>query len=281
MTVETGRGPAISYESFKTIAHSRDAANHAIAGLMGIAQDNYDDVATGRNAAFASEIKTLAGTYRTYIKVLESVHEYYAPRLNVISEESGRVAAFVIYAKIIRLLNMALLCLESGYWESLILLRPIDEAVHLAEYFALCGDDTRGATRLRAWFRENNSPRHSVLRRALSEELERILGGPQIPPTLDLLNELYDRKSKALHHTYNSIWETHRASISGGVVAVDGFDYGPISNTRKLWEITSFFRSSIWTAVQGFVHSFIKSLPLERSHIDILMALDRQIGETS
>jgi hypothetical protein len=170
--------------------------------------------------------------------------------------------------------------LEHRFWDSLILLRPIDEAVQLAEYFASFGKEEPGATRLRAWFHEDESPKNAIIREALAKQMDQILGDQSGKPSKGLLGELHNKKSKELHHTYNGMWEMHRTKIDNGKLVHTGFDYGACSSPRQLLEITRFFESSIWTAVQGFVLCFREQLPLEAKHIQTLMDLDQQFGQS-
>lgn len=273
--------PALSKASFKILAYSAEARTAALESLAYGTRRREADEASGQSKTALSEIAQCLIRYRQFIETLASIHSYYHGRLDVLNEESGRVAAYVIYAKVIRLLNMTCTCLEHRFWDSLILLRPIDEAVQLAEYFASFGKEEPGATRLRAWFHENKSPMNAVIREALAEQMDQILGDQAGKASKSLLGELHNKKSKELHHTYNGMWEVHCTKIDNGKLVHTGFDYGACSFPRALLDITRFFESSIWTAVQGFVFCFREQLPLEDEHVQTLMGLDRMFSQSS
>ena len=83
------------------------------------------------------------------------------------------------------------------------------------------------------------------------------------------------KKSKWIHPTYNGILEVYRAKIGSNWIMYQGFDYGPCSYSGKVFELTDFFQSSIWTSVQGFYICFYKDMPLTEKHRKILYSLDK------
>ena len=94
-------------------------------------------------------------------------------------------------------------------------------------------------------------------------------------PFTEVMKELHYKKSKAIHHTHHDIMETYRAKIDNGRLTGLGFEYGPCSYPRKMLEVTELFRSSIRTAVQGFLLCFKDRLPLRQEHVEELMVLDQ------
>ena len=240
--------PAITIDSFKSLAHSSDTQAGAISALDWESKRRKRDKDSGEDAKFIQKSEEAIDRYHRYISVLSKIHQFYQERFDCLREESGRMAAYVIYAKVIRLLNFAVLGLEHCYWDVFVLLRPIDEAVDLAKYFSLCSADEPTKTHLQEWFRENRSPKHEVVRKAWGQKMDAVLGQEE-GNSEQLFRVLYSKKSKELHHTYNGMWGNHQASMVGDVLKVTGFDYGPSSNPRKIWEVVSFFQSSIWTAV--------------------------------
>jgi hypothetical protein len=226
------------------------------------------------DAQFTEKSKEAINRYHQYISKLSETHQFYQGMFDCLREESGRVAAYVIYAKVIRFLNLALLGLEHSYWDVFVLLRPIDEAIDLAKYFSLCSAEEPAVGHVREWFRENRSPKHKIVREMWGKKIDAILG-QQGGNSAQLFQQLYFKKSKELHHSYNGMWENHKADMVDGVLKTTGFDYGPSSSPRKIWEVVSFFQSSIWTAITGFALCFRETIPLEQRHLDELLALDR------
>ena len=223
-----------------------------------------------------SQIATLIAQYREYIETLEEIYKTYHDQVGPLHSESASSAAYILYAKVIRLLNMACLCLEHHFWDALILFRPIDEAVELAQYFILTEGSPQGLEHLRRWFRENHSPKNEKCRKVIGEYMDSV-----VPPKpgqklfKEVMKELHYKKSKAIHYTHHDIMETYRAKIDNGLLTGLGFDYGSCSYPRKMLEVTELFQSSIWTAVQGFLMCFKDRLPLSQEHVERLMALDR------
>lgn len=266
---------AMKMSDLKTLAHSPEAHEAALEGLAWEAQRREADELSGRNSQFSEEIARRVMRYREYIQTVEDIHSYYGNRLDVLHDESAVVAAYLLYAKVISLLKMTCLCLEHHFWNALILLRPIDEAIQLAEYFIHIETDTQGVQNLRKWFRENRSPQNAVCRQAIGKYMDSIAPLTTNRPLEAVMVELHGKKSKEVHHTCNGIWETYRAKIENGKLVPIGFDYGPCSHPRKILEVAEFFQSSIWTALQGFLLCFYERLPLEQDHIDRLKALEQ------
>ncbi|HKW85429.1 MAG TPA: hypothetical protein VJM82_00005 [Nitrospiraceae bacterium] len=267
---------SIIRSDFESLAHSPEAKEASLQGLIQQIQTRENDETTDRNAFFGGEITRRLQHYRQCVQILEEIHRYYHDRLDLVRDESAVVAAYLLFGKVIRLLKMACLCLEHHFWETLLLLRPIDEAVHLAEYF-ICAENTEpGAKDLKKWFRMNWSPKDQTCRQAIGRYLDSMTGETSVQTSAELISELYGKKSKELHHTYNGIWEIHRAKLdSNGRPVSIGIDYGPCSYTRKVLEITEFFQASIWTALQSFLLCFKERLSLEQNHIARLMNLNQ------
>ena len=68
------------------------------------------------------------------------------------------------------------------------------------------------------------------------------------------MNELYQKKSKFTYRTYHVIREiTKYKPMAGEILHIDEIEYGTYSYERKLFELTDFFKSSIWTSFQYFL----------------------------
>ena len=102
------------------------------------------------------------------------------------------------------------------------------------------------------------------------------MGSEQGERHLYVMNELYELKSKWIHPTFSPVRETLQIEPQDGQAVVTGFDYGPSTYPRKLHELTLFYRSSIWTAVQGFLMCFQQQIPLEDVDVDRLHSLNRR-----
>jgi len=177
-------------------------------------------------------------------------------------------------ATTISLLNMACACLKGRYWESGVLLRLIDETVDLAWYFVAAEGTGQGLAHLREWFRLNMAPPNAVCRKTIAQEVSGFLGEEQGAKHGAAMSQLYERKSKWIHPTYNGIMELYRPSITKQGDMKSGFEYGARSDAYKMLGLTDFFRSSIWTAVQGFIVCFITRMPLREEDKKTLYLLE-------
>lgn len=273
--VDTPIGRTIRESEFKKLAHSPEALEAALEGLANQTARRESDETTGRSQEFKVEIAQVVQEYYAHIDTLERIHRKYHDRLDVLSTQSPTVAAYIIFSKILALLRMTCLCLEHHYWDAVILLRPIDEAVTLAEYFVTTADSAQGKKHLEEWFRENKSPSSSVCREGV-EEFFKSLPPEQGDGTIGhALRQLYQVKSKPVHNTLNDIMEVYQTRLENGKLIGVGFDYGPCSYPRKMLGFIHFFRSSIWTTVQSFQICFQVAAPLlEQEDINALLNLN-------
>lgn len=267
----------MSLTDLKKLAYSEDVHEVAVDTFKADIARREQEELISRNRFLLQNSKAIE-KYRRYIKILENIHAGYHNQLDIIHTESALVAAYVLYSKAINLylLNMACLCLENHFWEAGTLLRPIDEAIDLARYFVITQKTKEGKANLKKWFRMNEIISHSNCRKAISALISTHLKAIDFEAQKELQDELYRKKSKWIHPTYNGILEVYRAKMGSNCVMYQGFDYGPCSYSGKIFGLTDFFQSSIWTAVQGFLLCFGQNMPLTKEHKDILYALDKK-----
>ncbi len=265
----------ISLTDLKKLAYSEDVHEAAIETMKNNFIIREREEIVGKEK-FLLQNKKKIGKYRRYIKILENIHSSYHNQLDIVHTESALVAAYVLYSKVINLLNMACLCLENHFWEAGILLRSIDEVINLAEYFVITQKTEEGKKNLKKWFRMNEIISHSTCRKAISALISTLLKAIDFEAQKELQDELYRKKSKWIHPTFNGILEVYRTKMGSNCIMYQGFDYGPCSYSGKIFGLTDFFQSSIWTAVQGFLMCFGQNIPLTKEHKDILYALDKK-----
>jgi len=97
----------------------------------------------------------------------------------------------------------------------------------------------------------------------------------------DLINEIYQKKSKMIHPTRNTILEVIKFSSEDKRSLPNSFDYKSCSYTKKIYQLTDFFKSSVWTAIQGFYICFYKKMPLKKDDMDILIKLNDKYEKSS
>lgn len=235
----------------------------------------------GGKALYIQKINELIKQYRNDISVLEKIHYKYRNNLNILKDETALVAAYILYAKVINLLNMACLCLENYYFHTGLLLRIIDETVDVATYFIISEGGENDSKNLRIWFREDVSPKHKICREVISKYLNSINMKIAVNDHEDLINEIYQKKSKMIHPTRNTILEVIKFSSEDKRSLPNSFDYKSCSYTKKIYQLTDFFKSSVWTAIQGFYICFYKKMPLKKDDMDILIKLNDKYEKSS
>ena len=217
----------------------------------------------------------LLASYRLLIAELERVHKKYLESANQAGFESSGMATYLLLSRAISTLKMGCDCLGLGYWNSGSLLRDVDECTDLAQYFAISKDTDAGATALLRWFRQNISPSHSICRQAISIHYAAMLG-KGVDNHLELMKEVYRKKSKWPHPTYISVREVTSFDVSDGV-HIASIDYGPCSHEEKLSGLTEFFRSSILSTFQYISICFQMTLGLAGEDASLLSDYDKKL----
>jgi hypothetical protein len=229
---------------------------------------------------FRMDTKEKLSEYRGYVLRLAQIHKKYLNKVAPLRNETPLAAAYLLYSRVVNLLNMRLECLEAEYWNAGVTLRLIDETVELAEYFSLPPISSEIKSDVRRWFRQNRSPKPSAIRASVAARLKELVPGDEADKYLTNNQDLYGLKSKWIHPTFASIRETLETSVGKDGIVVESYDDRSCSYPRKIHELTMFYRSSIWTAVQGFVLCFNNSIPLDAEDTQYLAGLDRHFSDT-
>jgi len=240
--------------------------------LRGI--DNYDT-----NQKLKEKRLKLLDIYESYISKLEKIHHRHLNLVNKTGNESSTMAAYLLFSRVISTLKMCCLCQRHDHWYWGSFLREIDECLAVAEHFTISKDTPHGKVILRKWFRENDAPRHADCREIISEKMTASNPIHSKNDTYDLINELYQKKSKFTHPTYLVIREiTKYKVLDNGVACVEEIEYGASTYERKLLELTEFFKSSIWTSFQIFIQCF-HDLPLTKEDQDYLFDINKKFSD--
>ena len=253
----------------QVIAKAEDSAKFEI-------EQRVEDEKSGLDRVFAGRTKAKLSIYRAHIGHLANMHLKYLPFFGSSIKKTPLMAAFLLYARVINLLNMGCTALEAGFWNAGLILRQIDETVQLAQYFSSCSGDEKVQREVVLWFMENRTPEAKDIRIALAAHHEKTFGASDAEALLADMNDLYNKKSKWVHPAFNPIKEAVKFKINGTEICVDGFDYGTCTNPRKLYELTVFYRSSVWTAFQGFALCFQLQIPIDSDDAQSLHLLDQK-----
>lgn len=270
----------ISEPDLKILCYNEEVRNISKTYLLNSLLSLETDKINKKDEILIQKIKELLEQYRNDIEILEKIHNKYKNNVNILNDETALVTAYILFAKVINLLNMACLCLENFYLNAGSLLRIIDETIDVAEYFIISEHTEKGDLDLKKWFRENYAPGDVVCREELSKNLSSIIhNSPKA--NKDTMGILYHLKSKMIHPTRNVILESLICSEKEGISLPNSFDYKRCSYARRIYELTGYFESSICTAFQGFFFCFNKTMPLEEDDKDILMAFDTKYKENN
>ena len=219
----------------------------------------------------------LLNTYTPLINELERVHRKYLYSANQAGLESSAMAAYLLLSRAISTLRMIRDCLTLGHWYSGSLLRDIHECLDLAIYFEIAkGSDAGEKARLR-WFRQDIAPSHSTCREAISCWQASFLG--TVPDKyLELMKELYRKKSKWTHPTYLVIREVATFDVAETPILAS-VDYGPCLDERKLLKLAEVFRSTIWSTFQILFICFRLEFTLADEDISLLNEYDKKFQQ--
>lgn len=230
----------------------------------------------------ASELRErrlrLLTQYDSWIGEVQSIHQRYLAAANSAGPESSGLASYLLLSRAISTLKALHTCLKEGHWYSGSLLRDIDECLDLAHYFAVTVGTEKGERARQKWFRDNVAPKHEESRRAISEHCSSVVEGLDSTDHLALMRELYGKKSKWTHPTLASIREITEY-VPDGSLSVAAVDYGPCRYERKLYELTEFFRSSIWTTFQILWLCFHYRLNLSHEDAALLHRYDQMFQQ--
>lgn len=215
----------------------------------------------------------LLDEYRKYIKDLEIIHSKYKNKINYIENENALNASFILFSKVISLLYMTCDCLQIGHWYSGLIIIDIDETIDVAQYFLITENTEKGKKQLSDWYCLNKSPQHVECRKAIAEWEASINTNITKEHNEFLSTFIYRMKSKFVHPTFRTISEVFKYTNPDNLNEID-FDYATCTYERKLFELTDFFKSSIWTAFQGFSICFSINLSLDREDVKKLIYYD-------
>ena len=257
----------------KVLCYDEEVRNISKKCLLDSLLSFESDKKNKKDEILIQKTKELLKQYRKDIEVLERTHNKYKNNVNILNDETALVAAYILFIKVINLLNMVCLCLENFYLNAGTLLRIIDETIDVAEYFIISEGTEKGDLDLKIWFREDVSPKNFICREELSKYTSSIIQNKP-EANKELMNTLYQQKSKMIHPTRNFILESLIYSEKEGILLPNSFDYKKCSYARKIYELTKFFESSIWTAFQGFFMCFHEKMPLEKDDKDILISFN-------
>lgn len=263
--------PAVDVDMKRKFSERPD---YSLALKKSIASDRHlKNMSTSQAENYKIRRLALIKKYQVLIDELQEMHKEYMDVANKHSEESAVRAAYLLFTKAISCLKMGCDNFSAGYWVAGSVIREIDETIHLAEYFILTKDSDQGKSDLNKWFRQNYAPSHSKCREALSVAMSSSMNEIDKEDHRLLMNEIYQKKSKWVHPTFGVIREVTEFDV-GDSINIKSMPYGVTNHEIKLYELTEFYKSSIWSAIQSFTICFSKTLPLSESTRVRLIEID-------
>ncbi|MDP2365351.1 MAG: hypothetical protein Q8M94_16475 [Ignavibacteria bacterium] len=242
----------ITYDSFKRLANDENKNEKSKPDVVKYLTDRERwDIEKMKN-----DIGKMNAKYKEYVKMLTEYHSELFNAHFELNNESPLCAALLLFIKIINMCNLFLDSVEK-YNSSLLLIRTIDEANTLAQYFTVMQQDEQCKRDLIAWFRYEKSPSPAECREKLSIVLTALAPKAGIPSELleMLTDEVYDVKSKSIHHSYRDCSELLELELKGDNISVKEVAYGSISVYRQ-FEVLEYFESIINNVLQGFLICF-------------------------
>lgn len=211
-----------------------------------------------------SDVNDMLKKYREYVGMLTEYHLEIFGAYFELNNESPVSAAILLFTKIINMCNMFLDSIEKSYNSSILIIRTIDEANTLAQYFIVLQEDEQCKRDLHNWFRYEKSPSSSECREKLSGALAPQAG---IPPELleKLHDDVYDVKSKAIHHSYRDCSELLELELKNNNVTIKEVSYKSASIYRQV-VVVEYFESIINNVLQGFIICFNSVLKEEKKN---------------
>lgn len=256
ITVASSIGEEISYNDYTKIIYYKDIKQLSkIAAFYGV-QRYKKEISDGSHEKFEKECSILIESYQRIISELVNIHVKYIEKIDLLIEETPLTASYLLFAKSLNLLNMICLNLKQGYLNCLMLFRPLDEAVLLAEYFVLSKETESGKKDLLKWFRENKSPSVKIIRERFNKFSEQNLPSSFYQIFQGLLNQLHDKQSKSIHNTFADLRSLFEIDSVKGDVVVKNFEYIGSNNFRSRLEMILFFLYKIHNVVQGMICCF-------------------------
>ena len=243
-----------------------------------IAERRFREQNSEHDATLRQQRMQLIAGYAPLLAEVERIHLKYLSHANQAGFESSGMAVYLLLSRAISTLKMLSDCLRLGHWYGGSLLRQIDECLDLAHYFAISKDTTAGQNARERWFRQNVSPTHATCREAISS-WQASLFGTETESHLELMKELYRKKSKWTHPTYLSVREVTSFDVTVGGVTIASINYGPCSYEGKLAELTEFSCSSILSTFQCLCICFQLTLGLTDEDFAVLREYDRKLQE--
>ena len=250
--------PCLKYDDFKRLTNDDKKAEKELADLKGYLTERQ----TWNVDKMKQEIDEMLKRYRAYIDMLIEYHSKLFSERYKLYTESPEIAALLLYAKIINMCNMLFDSLELSYSSAMLIIRTIDEANTLAQYFLVLKDDDRCKKDLIAWFRYEKSPQPAQCREMISKVYSLQAG---IPAEIieSLADDLYEVKSKSVHHTYRDCTNLLQYELSGEEISVSGISYKS-SGVFRQYDIVGFVESVINNVMQGFLICFKDILDEEK-----------------
>jgi hypothetical protein len=240
--------------------------------------ENYEieNETTSKINFYQKERIDLLNLYTDFINDLIKLHQKFKEIVEKHGVESPVLAAYLLFSKAIATISCLVENLKNGYWYVGSMLREIDETLDVAHYFIISNPNETGNLDLQKWFRLGISPSHSKCRKAISKWYSELSPSVTQENHQELMGHLYGKKSKFTHPTFQSIRDCSLVSYQEDEVEIKNMCYGISSRQKRLWELTHFSKSSIWTCFQQFMVIFIDSMPLNQKDLDYLMSYNEK-----
>jgi len=251
---------ALNNDHFKNLANDEERHKRSQIDIKKYLQDSE----TWNIEKTKNDINKIIEESNCYLNIIQEYHSNIHLRYNLLKDENEIVASIFLFGKIINMCHMFIYSIDHSFNSALLLIRTIDEAASLAQYFVVLKDDSQCQKDLTAWFRFDKSPRAAHCREKLAIVLAPRAGVPAEYMEY-LSDELYSTKSKSIHHSFRDCSELLEFKINDDEVKVSDFAYQS-GNVFRQFEIVQYFIPIINNVMQAFIICFDSVLEEEEKN---------------
>lgn len=256
--IKTDRGDAMSVESYNRLLFSDEVKEAFIKGLFYEADKiAYDRLEKQKNF-LKKKCRYELDSCNEFINKLKKIHLKYIKNFDVIRDETPECLAYLIFAKVINILILISNLMKNGSTGCMILYRPLNESLMLAQYFLIMKNEPKGKKQLKEWFRKDKFPSPKDLK----TECEKY----QLELNKDIdknvfegkLRELYKEGSKSVHTFFKDLIKLLVLRNEGENVKCTEFQYSSSTNFREVYLNILYLKSMLLTVYTTFLICFHK-----------------------
>ena len=246
---------AISNKDFYILLYSKEVKESAYNGLILSTQRVNDDI-QNKSKRIQEKIDDRTEFIEENLNKLILIHQKYTKRIDTINNKNSLPAAYIIFVRAFNLIHIINMNIKLGYLNILILFRPLNESLIMAEYFLSTKDTQKGKVDLEKWFFEDRSPNISDMRNKVEEFSRKHLPIKIYDLFKGLLFRLHDRLSKSVHNSYNDVTILFKPILGSNKIEFMDYEYKTSVKLREIYELVQYLESVLHTSILQFTKCF-------------------------